>query len=67
MLVLSEVLLIFLLIFSYKDIKGNNRAVRYFNDGNFEAASENFNRELEKLSDNCSILNNAEGGGIQTE
>ncbi|GHT08864.1 hypothetical protein AGMMS49532_05130 [Endomicrobiia bacterium] len=61
MLALSASLLIFLLIFSYKDIRGNNRAVRYFNDGNFEAASESFNKELEKLPGSYSIFNNAAG------
>jgi tetratricopeptide (TPR) repeat protein len=49
----------FLLIFSHKNIKGNNRAVRYFNDSNFGAASENFSRELKRLPGNYSILNNA--------
>jgi tetratricopeptide (TPR) repeat protein len=60
-LALSAALLIFLLVFSYKDIKGNNRVVRYFNDSNFKAASKNFNRELKRLPDNYSILNNAAG------
>ncbi|MCA6085670.1 tetratricopeptide repeat protein [Candidatus Endomicrobiellum agilis] len=61
LLALSTTLLIFLLIFSHKDIKGNNKAVKCFNDGNFKAASENFNRELEKLPSNYDILNNAAG------
>ncbi|MCA6080086.1 MAG: tetratricopeptide repeat protein [Endomicrobium sp.] len=61
LLALSTALLIFLLIFSHKDIKGNNKAVKCFNDGNFKAASENFNRELEKLPSNYDILNNAAG------
>ncbi|MDR0800616.1 MAG: tetratricopeptide repeat protein [Endomicrobium sp.] len=61
LLALSMALLIFLLIFSHRNIKGNNKAVKCFNDGNFKAASENFNRELEKLSGNCNILNNAAG------
>ncbi|MDR3253468.1 MAG: tetratricopeptide repeat protein [Endomicrobium sp.] len=59
--VLLLIFFIFLLIFSRKDIKGNNRAVKYFNKGNFEAAYKNFNKELERLSGSCSILNNAAG------
>jgi hypothetical protein len=65
MLVLSTVLLISLFDFLYNDIKGDNRAVRYFNDGDFQAASENFDREFERLLGNCTMLNNM--GGLCSE
>ncbi|MDR3071166.1 MAG: tetratricopeptide repeat protein [Endomicrobium sp.] len=59
--VLLLLLLIFLLFFSLKDVSVNNKAVKHFNSGNFEIASNSLNKEIEKQPNNCAILNNAAG------
>ncbi|MDR0956804.1 MAG: tetratricopeptide repeat protein [Endomicrobium sp.] len=53
-------LLFFLFLFlSYNNIRANNKAVRYFNKGNFEEASKSFDEALVSQFNNYSVLNNA--------
>jgi tetratricopeptide (TPR) repeat protein len=59
--ILLLLLLLLFWIWGQKNTKGNNKAVKCFNRGDFKTASEMFNKELEKQPSNCSILNNAAG------
>jgi tetratricopeptide (TPR) repeat protein len=60
-LLLLLVLLIFLFVFSQGNMKENNKAVKYFNESNFEQAAERLNKEITKQSTNYDLLNNAAG------
>lgn len=60
-LLLLLALLIFLFIFSQSSIKENNKAVKYFNKGNFEQAAERLNKEIAKQPTNYGLLTNAAG------
>jgi tetratricopeptide (TPR) repeat protein len=54
--------LLFLILFiSIKNVKGNNRAVKYFNKGNFESAAQTFDNELKNNPKNYVVINNSAG------
>ncbi|MDR3195228.1 MAG: tetratricopeptide repeat protein [Endomicrobium sp.] len=54
--------LLFLFLFlSNRNVRGNNRAVRYFNKGNFESASQTFYNELKNSPGNYVVINNSAG------
>jgi tetratricopeptide (TPR) repeat protein len=55
------VFLFLLLFISDMNIKVNNRAVKYFNKGKFEAAAETFNKEIKNHPGNYDILVNSAG------
>jgi tetratricopeptide (TPR) repeat protein len=60
-LVFLILLLISLLIFSYRNLKENNKALKYFNKGDFETASKIFNKAVEKNPGNNNIFINSSG------
>jgi Ca-activated chloride channel family protein len=60
-LLATALLLLFFLILSQKDIQANNKAVKYFNKGDFKTASNMLNSEIQKHPLNHAILNNAAG------
>ncbi|MDR3306654.1 MAG: tetratricopeptide repeat protein [Endomicrobium sp.] len=54
--------LLFLLLFlSNRNIRANNRAVQYFNKGNFESAAQTFDNELKNSPRNYVVINNSSG------
>ncbi|MDR1418144.1 MAG: tetratricopeptide repeat protein [Endomicrobium sp.] len=53
--------LVFLLIFSFKNLKDNNKALKYFNKGDFKAASKIFNKIVKNNPNNNDILINSSG------
>ncbi|MDR2399839.1 MAG: tetratricopeptide repeat protein [Endomicrobium sp.] len=55
------IVLFFLLFISKVNVKGNNKAVKYFNKGNFELASQTFDDELKKNPGNYVLTNNSAG------
>jgi hypothetical protein len=55
------IVLFFLLSISRVNVKGNNKAVKYFNKGKFELASQIFDDELKKDTKNYVLLSNSAG------
>ncbi|MDR2818034.1 MAG: tetratricopeptide repeat protein [Endomicrobium sp.] len=55
-------ILLFLILFiSIKNVRANNRAVKYFNKGNFESAAKTFDNELKNNPKNYVVINNSAG------
>jgi tetratricopeptide (TPR) repeat protein len=53
--------LVFLLIFSSKNFKKNNKALKYFNKGDFKTASKIFDKAVKNNHNNSDILINSSG------
>ncbi|MDR1523607.1 MAG: tetratricopeptide repeat protein [Endomicrobium sp.] len=53
--------LVFLLMLSYKNVKDNNKALKYFSKGSFKAASEILNKKVKEIPNNNDILINSSG------
>jgi hypothetical protein len=55
-------ILLFLILFiSIKNVRVNNRAVKYFNKGNFESAAQTFENELKNNQKDYVVINNSAG------
>jgi hypothetical protein len=55
-------ILLFLILFvSIKNVRANNKAVKYFNKENFEAAAQTFDNELKNSPKNYVVINNSAG------
>ncbi|MDR3124279.1 MAG: tetratricopeptide repeat protein [Endomicrobium sp.] len=61
MLVFLIILLFFLLIFFTKSLRDNNKALKYFNKGDFKTASEILNKQVKDNPNNNDILINSSG------
>ncbi|MDR1942772.1 MAG: tetratricopeptide repeat protein [Endomicrobium sp.] len=56
-----SILLFLILFISIKNVRANNRAVKYFNKGNFESAAQTFYSELKNNPKNYVVINNSAG------
>ncbi|MDR2811506.1 MAG: tetratricopeptide repeat protein [Endomicrobium sp.] len=55
-------ILLFLILFiSIKNVRANNRAIKYFNKGNFESAAQTFDNKLKNNPKNYVVINNSAG------
>ncbi|MDR2066339.1 MAG: tetratricopeptide repeat protein [Endomicrobium sp.] len=60
-LVFLIIVLVFLLIFFTKNLRDNNKALKYFNKGDFKTASEILNKQVQDNPNNNDILINSSG------
>jgi Ca-activated chloride channel family protein len=60
-LVFLIILLVFLLIFFTKSLRDNNKALKYFNKGDFKTASKILNKQVKDNPNNNDILINSSG------
>jgi len=72
-IILSSLIFLFLLLFAViffiakRDISGNNKGVRFFNQGDFSIAAEVLEKESQARPQNIRVLNNLAGAQYKNE